>query len=436
MKKVILPAIALGIAGPPLVACTGDDVTARPQDGGTPTGNEAGPIPGEDSGPDGTLSGDGGARWLLVPYTAGKSGELVAFDLAAKAVAGRIPYPGFGMTSAQAADPFLIVNGTDTVMKLDPSNPSVARGSWDVSLADGGDAGSNANPIAVVGGQDPSKTYVLRYNRNEIAVIDGTRAPDGGQPTKVIDLSSLVQNGDRDGHIDMSAAVYVPSKKRLYVALANIDLFNVDPQGFFLLCSPGLKSTIVAIDTTTDTLVNLDDGGPGGGIALSGVGPLQGESLYYDANNERLVVMSGGCNQPVDAGADAGPGPLVGRIVEAISLRTGAVTQLLDANDKGFPAYFGFASEHSAYMLLGTDGYAWDPASPTLGAKIPNTPDIFAQDGNGNLVGFRTTNNDAGLVAEEIVSVRASDGTVTILGANPFTKVGGFSVGVDLWPPP
>jgi hypothetical protein len=435
MRKAIFPAAALTLAGLQLIACAGDDVTIRPQDGGTPTGHEAGPIPGEDSGPDATIA-DAGARWLLVPYTAGSSGELVAFDLVAEQVTGRIPYPALGVTSAQAADPFLIVKGTDTVIKLDPTHPSAARGSWNVSVADsvadsvdGGDASTNADPVGVVGGPDPSKTYVLLYHRNQIAVIDESQTIDGGQPTRVIDLGQA-QPGDRDGHIETSAAVYVPSRGRLYVALGNIDLTNVDPQGLLLLCTAGLTSTIVAVDTAKDEVVD------GGTIALSGVGPLQGEGMVYDPKNDRLVVMSAGCYQPVDAGVDAGPGRLLGRIVESIALSTGTVTTLLDANDAGFPAYFGFANEHSAYLLLGADGYAWDPATPALGPKIPNAPDIFTQDGNGNLTGFRTTKDDAGLVAEEIVSVRALDGTVTRLGNNPFTKVGGFSTGVDLWPRP
>src|SRR5262249_49937433 len=148
-----------------------------------------------------------------------------------------------------------------------------------------GDAGfPNANPVTVVP-TSCTKAYVLRYNRNRIAIIDQSQ-PAGGVPTKYIDLSSLRQPGDPD-LVEMTSAVYVPAKKRVVVLLGNADLGRtvkvVGPFGdeTKLLCAQ-LKPSIIAIDVDTDRVVSLGGKAPGGGIALEGYNPPLGTPLIYD----------------------------------------------------------------------------------------------------------------------------------------------------------
>src|SRR5258705_438197 len=84
------------------------------------------------------------------------------------------------------------------------------------------EAGPTPSPVGIVV-PDCSKGYVLRYASNKIAVIDTAKVADGGGPESYVDLASLLQPEDPDGHVEMTGAVYVPSKKRIYVLLGNVD---------------------------------------------------------------------------------------------------------------------------------------------------------------------------------------------------------------------
>ena len=84
---------------------------------------------------------------------------------------------------------------------------------------------------------------------------------------------------------------------------------------------------MIAIDTTTDSLVALD-GGPGGpGVPLPGRNPVFGQgSMAYDAVADRLLVLQGGCTSVTE---DGGTSTLVGEEVDQLSLDTGATSVLL-----------------------------------------------------------------------------------------------------------
>jgi hypothetical protein len=421
-----------------VVACQSDD-TAYPANLSNDAGSDAtieGGVGdgGVDSGaPDGAQEGGPGAEWLLLSYNGQSSSELVAFNVGAKAVDGRLVYPGFiGTTSTQSPDPYLMEQSADIVAKLDRAEPWLERSSWGVGLTDGVDGGySDPNAVIVSTG---TKAYVLRYTRNEIAVLDTSQVADAGAPTGTINLAGLVQANDTDGVVEMTTGIYVPSKQRVYVVLGNIDTSNVIDNGAVLLCS-GTVSTVIAIDPATDSLVPLGDGGPGGALGLLGTNPVPG-GLAYDSTTDRLLVVQAGCNQPNDGGA----GPLVQREVEALSLGTGASTQLLDATQQGFPSAFVYIDATHAVLqfdFTGTETYAWNPTTPTLGALIPNAPDYFDYDGIGNLVGVKqTVLQDGGAGPIDVVSVPLAGGNPTTLGSNPFTLAPpAFVSGAALWPP-
>ncbi len=419
-KKVcILHVLVLAPVFGAFAAC-GDDVMIGP---------DAGP-PKSDATIDQSAAdaGDASSSRLLMTYVA-TSGELVALNTSTKQI-GRFAMPGFGVAVRSGKDTFLLETGQDLVARLDPSTFTAVAASWNVALSDAFDGGeSYADPVQVIE-TSPTKAYVLRYNRNRIAIIDPSQTADAGAPTSSIDLSSLLQANDADGHIDMSGAVFDSSRNRLYVALGNIDIYDVDPQGYFLLCA-NTKSTLVAIDTTNDTLVNLGGSGPGGGIALNGYGPQSGYlgGVVLDATGDRILILSGGCNAPT---TDGGTGALSGRVVEAVDLKTNTTETLLDASAKEYPGQFLYIDQTHALVQFGfgafSTTYHWDPTQTTLGAALATTPDVFDYDKTGaRILGPQSTlASDGGAGPTNVIAVTLADGGVAELTQNPFLQSGGF----------
>jgi len=377
---------------------------------------------------------------LLLSYNGASTSELVAFGLDSKAVDGRFTYPGFiGTTYVTPTSPWLMEQANDVVARLDPLQPWLVASSWNVALDDETDSGFAApysDPDGVVVGAG-TKAYVLRYTRNLIAVVDSSQNVDAGAPIKTIDLTSQLQSGG-DGYVEMTAGWYDAANSRLYVLLGNINRGDVGCNGYCQLCS-STSPTIVAIDTTTDTLAALGaDAGEAGvvtsGYALEGYDPAFGASpMVYDAPNNRLLVLETGCSTTA---ADGGVGPVVRREVEAVSLTDGSTHQLLDLTASAYPQAMFYIDPHHVILQLDT-AYAWDPTTTTLGPAIPNAPDTFSVDGQGNLVGVtQDYGADGGPSGISVLSVSSGDGGVTTLGQNPFSLTNGFVGGAQLWPAP
>jgi hypothetical protein len=441
---VVVGALAWSAAG--LLAC-GDDTVVAPLDAGPDASLES-DARGFETGafdatglPDGSQGGDAEAGQppparLLLSYNATTQSELDVFGLQSRGVDGRLVYPGFiGTTATTSSSPWLLEQASDVVARLDPIQPWIVRSSWNVALHDATDAGFAApysDPDAIVVGAG-TQAYVLRYTRNLIAVLDTSQDVDGGVPSATIDLSSQLQAGG-DGYVEMSAGYFDSTSHKAYVLLGNIDRFNVGSDGYTQLCS-NTNPTLIAIDTTTNAIVPPPVGDAGTtGFALKGYDPAFGPSpMVYDPANDRLLVLESGCNV---AETDGGIGPVTRRGVEAVSLTTGAVTPLLDLSSQAFPQAIFYVDQHRVILQLDT-AYMWDPSSPTLGAAIPNAPQAFALDGQGNLVGLsQQIAADGGAGGWNVVSVDATDGGVTTLGQTPFSLSSGFVGGVELWPAP
>ncbi len=413
-----------------LLACTGDDITYGPPDA----------APKSDASVDATVSdasvgdADAGPTYptRLLAVAIGTKGELVAIDPAKAAVDGRLVFDGDGVTS----NGFLVQTAKDRVSLLDPAAPWTVKASWTVAGDDAFDGGeAYADPIQVVP-VSATKAYVVRYNRNKLAVLDPSQAADGGVATKYVDLGALQQADDKDGHVDMSGAVYDPTRKRLYVALANVDIKRF--LGFDLEC-PQTTTTLVAIDTTTDALVNLGGTGPQGSIALKGRSLQFGNvgGLVYDATKDRILVVTTGCAVKGDAG-----NTLVGRGIEAVDLKTNVSTLLLDANAQDFPGAFAYEGEHAAYVAFGFGAfgttYHWDPAQPTLGAPFAKAPDTFVLDRKGaQLLGPQsTTAADGGPGPIVVLGAPTSldGGAAKTLVTSPFVDPGFYLGNASLTP--
>jgi hypothetical protein len=422
-KACILHALVCGAAFGAFAAC-GDDVTFGPDSG----------LPKTDATIDQSTPADGGAEAqtakLLMTYAAA-NGELVALDTTTKAI-GRVSWPadqGEGIAMTSGKDTFLLETGPDLVARLDPSTYASVASSWSVALDDGVDGGLDADPVQVVE-VAPNKAYVLRFNRNKIAIIDPSQSADAGAATSSIDLSTLVQSGDEDGNVDMTDAFYDANDQRLYVVLGNVDLYSYDPITYDLVCGT-THTTMIAIDTTNDTLVNLGGAGPGGGIELNGYNPQAAiyNGAVYDAANNRALVVSIGC---VPSVGDGGFGAIQQRLVEAVNLQTNTTATLLDASAQDIPNVFSYIDATHALIQFGyfapyITTYAWDPTQTTLGAALATTPDVFDHDDAGHILGPQstfTTDGAAGPI--NVISVTLADGGVVQLAQNPFLQSGGY----------
>lgn len=417
-----------------VIACGDDDVFEDRPGSGDGGLVEAGPRADADlASPD---AGDGASSEpscgdvtgvparILVTNAGPTAGELVAVNSATKQVDGRLPIPSAfgGSVVANNREPFVVAQEADTVSRLDAKEPWKVVSSWSVRGADAVDGGKkNANPWTVVV-PTCTKGYVVRFNRNQIAVLDTTETVTNGAPKKFIDLSSFVQPADSDGYVDMTNAVYVPAKKRLFVLLGNMDLKKVASDGFTALCTAA-KPAIVAIDTDTDQVV-------GAPMPLSGSNPSG--PLVYDAVKDRLLVLMAGCNKD-EAGA---AGPVERRRVEELDLKTGDVETLVSLDGKGFPTSFEYVdATHAAIGVFGQT-FFWDPTKTELGAEIPGLG-TFASDGRGALVGARATfHADGGAGPLEIVSAPLDGGTATVITKDPFTDNTSWVNSVAVWPRP
>jgi hypothetical protein len=213
----------------------------------------------------------------------------------------------------------------------------------------------------------------------------------------------------------------------------------VASDGHTLLCSQ-TTPTIVAIDTSSDTLVNLNPDGGTMGWTLPGYAPaFSPGAMVFDAPNNRLLVLQSGCNT---SDGDGGAGPPVQREIDAISLSNGTATKLVDLTAAASPSALHYIDATHVIVQLDT-AYMWNPSSSTLGPAIPNAPEAYSLDGKGNMVGItQPIAADGGVGPWTVVSVNIADGGVTTLGTNPFPAddaggVGPGSIGgAQLWPAP
>jgi hypothetical protein len=418
-------------SGHPTGDATSGDTGTPTGDTGTPTGDTG--VPKGDAGVDAAPSGP---QQLFVTF--GNSmgeGQTVVINPATKAVGGTISFTGNGITDARNTSAmFLLEQAVHIVAKLDPAKPWTVESTWDVLGTDGPDSGAtqyNPDPLGVVV-DSGTAAYVLRYERNDVAVIDESMNVDAGAPTSTVSLATLLETGDSDGVVDMTAGVYVPSSKRLYVVLGNVDQNVAAQYNGNTICDAGLTSTVTAIDTTTNTIVSLGGSGPKGSIPLTYYDPT---GMVYDETGGRLLIWSGGCYaKPATVGGAVGS--ITERGIEAIDLTTGKSSSLLPLTAGLFGAGFddvvtSFAYIDSTHAVLSFDSsevYAWDPTKTTVGSVIANAPGVFAYDGNGHLLGTTPPST-------AVISIPIAGGTVTTLGTN-VTTLGSspYVSSVDVWP--
>jgi hypothetical protein len=432
MRRFWILGLVLAPASAVAVACGDDDVFAPAKDAGSSDSALPDTAAG-DSGPGVRTCGDAGGAppRFLVTIGSASAGEMAAVNTLTNAVDGRLTIPGKfgGNVETGNREPFVIAQEADTVFRLDSREPWKTTASWNVKGDDAIDGGKpNANPAAVAV-PACNKGYVLRFNRNKIAVIDTGEDVTNGTPKSFIDLTPQLQAADTDGIVEMTSAIWVESKKLVYVLLANVDLNKVAGDGYTALCAT-TKPSIVAIDPATDQVV-------GSPIMLEGYNPPLGTPFWYDWVKERFLVLSAGCNLAQD---DGGPGAVSRRRIEEVDIASGTVKTLLSLDDQGFPGAFEYIdATHAAVGFFGQAFY-WDPTTTALGAPIPGGMDFFGNDGRGTLFGARATFlDDGGAGPIQIVSAPLVDGgfgDAAVIAQDPFTKNGGYMSSASVWPKP
>lgn len=336
--------------------------------------------------------------------------ELAAFNLDTLAVDGRffLADGGAGLTSTAAnSDPWLIDRAHDLVIRLDPREPWKARGTWNVH-----DDGAGPSEPAVVVQVSCTKAYVVQRGRDRIAIIDPSQT-DGGTPIAFVDFSTFHAPGDT-GTLDLSSAVWVPAKKKVFVLAGNVDRTST--------ACPSLKPSIFAIDIATDSVVSLAGKGAAGSIELAGYGAF---SLLYDAPFDRLLTVSAGC-----PAADTKR-----RQIEQVDLATGAVKTLLSLDDRPAPTGLTLLDGDRAVITFADRGFYWNPHETALGPEVVGGLDIAALDGRGGIAGAHLRQvGDAGLDLLSLSLDPDAGEPPRVLTTDPFSAPGVSAASLEPWP--
>lgn len=421
-------------AGFVVAACTGDDDVYR----ATPAelydasaSDRALPAPtAPDAAAPSFACGDAaGAPARALVVSAANPAELAAVNLDTGAIDGRSWLDGgSGVTSgAGNADPWLLDQTADLVIRLDPRAPWRPLATWNVRSTDAVTSASAAP--AAVAQVSCTKAYVPRFGRNRIAIIDPSAVvAGGGVPTGFVDLGPYMQGGDT-GTIDMTSAVWVPTKKRVYVLAGNVDRGVVAPNG--TLACTALRPSVFAIDPAADAVVSLGGKGAGGSLELTGIDPPLGTAMVYDPAFDRLLVLTGGCTQVT---GDGGVGVTTRRLLEQVDLATGAVTTILDLSAEPRPTSLALVDPAHAFIGFGSVALELDSSDGGSRTVFPGGFDRVADDGRGGFLGAKHRSSlDGGAVAD-LYAIPVADGGAKLVGSAIFTTPAPNIASVEPWP--
>ncbi len=440
MKRFLSIASLLALTGATIVACSddptpgppGSSVDAGPHDAShtdATTSRDAGEVDASrDAGPgklDATTSVDAGdaapldastndagdASVPLVLDAPGRfamlfggssqngRGELTVVDLATATYAGRYPTTSVdSLPFASGRKPFLAQRDLGKLLVMDANAPWVVTQT--VTLTGG-------NDVSGVAADDGTKAYVTRPSTNSVLVVNTAT----GAKIRDLDLSPFAAAADTDGIVGVSGAAFDTTTKRVYFLLDRVifravttDVDEVSE------CLP-TGAAIVAFDTTTDTVVDLNGAAPGQAIDLQGSRPL---GFVPDLASGRLLIVHNGCyvdnglpHDP-DGEVDDWAGVRQGRGVEAVRVATGATTWLYQSTDKFIPDFFIYADAHHAFITDRAGLHPWDPTTPMLGAAMPAWPrpagSLSIYDGRGHVVGVNSPTISAGGTEFDVAS--------------------------------
>ncbi len=172
--------------------------------------------------------------------------------------------------------------GGDNIQRLDPERNFATL--WQCSVGNG----SNPHDLAQVASD---KAYVTRYEAASLAIVDPSTGPEcAGFLRGEVDLSAFA---DADSVPEMDQMVVVG--EYLFVSLQRLDRRTFEPSG---------QSLLAVIDTSTDSIVDVDPATPGlQGIELLGRNPFaETKGLPLDPLSGKILVASVGSFARLDDG--------------------------------------------------------------------------------------------------------------------------------------
>lgn len=360
---------------------------------------------------------------LLVAGTSYCSGctqsELAAVDVANGCVLGRSTFADSDVgPRASGGRAFLVERSNGMLDVLTPSAAVTAR--IDLHGADGGSAYIDPHDVVFAhpsGGA--AKAYVSLYGGDGIAVVD----LDARRLETTIDLSAFLDTSDTDGSADPDVGFYDAATGRAYFVLQRTDVNTAYVFPFVIACPP-VPSVLVAIDTTTDTLVDLNGGDAGVGLALGLVAPAD---VAVDEAARRALLLSNGCGRSVDGGVTR---VLAG--VESVNLDTLATSVLYAPTSQDFPSRIVLLGADSALIQsfdasFDTLWNQWAPSSSALGAALAGVPDLAVAETTDTLLGVAWTNG-----RPVVGRYRLSTQTTTMVVASPWVGAFTATAGVAL----
>lgn len=259
-------------------------------------------------------------------------------------------------------DRVYVVNrlGQDNIQVVNPASGAT------VSACSIGN-GSNPQDIAFV---DQNKAYVTRFQDGFISIVDPTVPPTcQGFKRGRIDLSGFA---DADGSPELGRMVIVGT--RLYVAV-----LRLDRDRRFV---PAARGLVAVVDTTTDTVIDVDPDTP----ELDAVRLVAGNpfGMAYDAASDRVWVWESG---DFFVTGDGG--------IEAIDPTTNRLDRLI-ATEEGLGGSITVVAPYSrdrAFAVVADDQFnnSLVAFSPATGARLERLhraagffPDV-AVDGHGSV---------------------------------------------------
>ena len=240
-----------------------------------------------------------------------------------------------------------------------------------------------------------------------IAVVD----LDEQRITSLIDMSPVRRPGERVGQPFVSTGFYDAVTGRVYFSLTR----SIDG------CPPRTPSTLVAIDTTTDQLVDLN--GAAAGLALSL--PLSPDGVATDPSSRRAFFPASGCREVLDSGADL----LILDGIESVNLDTLATGIFPREITNGQQITDVLVLAPDSVLLLAPNGgnpswWKWKPSSPMIGERIFGLPEKPVVEGPDSLVGLSSVDLFNWRVVRYKVSTQVATDVVSSVLRTEYGEVG------------
>ena len=390
--------IACALALAVTAACSDEKVVDVSQSTGGSGGGGSGGMDGGQAGSGGVAGGAAGSGGsagsdagmapgvLLAALTDFTSNtEVTSIDLATHTVLGSaMVADGDAVPAAGAGTGFVLARTLSQVLTLG-ANGAIAD-TIDVGRTAVGLAGTSPTNPSSLAAVSASKAYVTLYDANRVAVMDLGPAAVASN----IDLASYLGSGDGDGAVDATAAVYDSATQRVYFVLERVDRTTIAAPAYELAC-PTEKALLLAIDTTTDQLADLNGSASGEGIELSLVNPVD---MVLDG--DKLLVLSAGCFAAADGGSQR-----TGFGIEEVTPSTGATAVALSPSDPDFLSRLLHLGGSDALIDRFDATYAehwsrWSIGSTSLGTDLSDVPNTPVADQQGSLWGVGFTTDDGG----------------------------------------